>query len=100
MVGLKERLKHSLEAYAGEGLNSIAYLMSNEADNAFAVVAIASIRGKPEVSTGIVARIDSNVVIIERDMNDKPLVDALVQNGVPREQIILAYAGEKVASSS
>jgi hypothetical protein len=35
-------------------------------------------------------------IIIERDINNKPLVDALVQNGIPREQIILAYAGEPV----
>ncbi|MDX2140626.1 MAG: element excision factor XisI family protein [Chloroflexota bacterium] len=37
---------------------------------------------------------DHDSVVIERDMNDKPLVDALVQAGVPREKIILAYAGE------
>jgi hypothetical protein len=34
------------------------------------------------------------VVIVEVDNTDKPLVDALVQQGIPREQIVLAYAGE------
>jgi hypothetical protein len=34
------------------------------------------------------------VVIVEVDNTDKPLVDALVQQGIPREQIVLVYAGE------
>ena len=35
-------------------------------------------------------------IVIERDVNDKPLVDALLQAGIPRKQIVLAYAGEPV----
>jgi hypothetical protein len=35
-------------------------------------------------------------VVIERDQNDKLVVDALLQAGVPRSQIVLAYAGEHV----
>jgi len=42
----------------------------------------------------LIVRIIRNDVIIERDDNDPPLVDALRQAGVPRSQIILAYAGE------
>jgi len=33
-------------------------------------------------------------IIIERDMNDKPLVEALLQAHIPRQHIVLAYAGE------
>lgn len=33
------------------------------------------------------------------DMNNQPPVDALVQAGLPRERIILAYAGEPVPES-
>lgn len=29
-------------------------------------------------------------------MHNKPLVEALVQAGIPREKIVLAYAGEPV----
>jgi hypothetical protein len=39
-------------------------------------------------------------VIIEVDRNDKPLVDVLLQTGVNRENIVLAYAGEAVAALS
>ncbi len=97
MDNLKDILKQTLLGYAGEGLNSYAYLMSNAEETAFAVIATASVRGKPFVNTGVLARIESDLIIIERDMNDKLVVDALIQNGASREKIILAYAGETLA---
>jgi len=48
----------------------------------------------------LVARVAGDRIIVERDVNDKPLVDALVQAGVPRRSIVLAYAGESVTDSS
>lgn len=58
------------------------------------VVFVGEIRGKPFTDVSILARIVGQRVIIERDVTNKPLVDALMQAGVPREQIVLAYAGE------
>ena len=100
MEELKTILKKTLQDYAGEGLNSYTHLMSNAEDTAFAVIASASIRGKPIVNTGILAQIEGDTIIIERDMNDKQVVDALVQNGVPREKIVLAYIGETLVPSN
>ncbi len=57
-------------------------------------------RDKQPVDTGLVARVAGDRIIVERDVNDKPLVDALVQAGVPRRSIVLAYAGESVTDSS
>lgn len=99
MDDLKITLQEILMGYAGEGLNSYAYLMSNADDTAFAVIASASVRGNPVVNTGILARVENDMIIIERDMNDKQVVDALVQNGVPRDKIILAYLGETLATA-
>jgi len=42
------------------------------------------------------ARGENDKVVIEEDLTDKPLVDALIQAGIPREQIVLAYAGDKL----
>jgi hypothetical protein len=36
-----------------------------------------------------------DTVIIEHDTTDRPLWKELVRAGIPREQIILAYAGEE-----
>ena len=100
MDDLRITLQETLMDYAGEGLNSYAYLMSNADDTAFAVIASASVHGNPVVNTGILARVENDMIIIERDMNDKQVVDALIQNGIPRDKIILAYAGETVVPSN
>jgi hypothetical protein len=34
-------------------------------------------------------------IIIDEDTTDRPLVDALISAGVPREKIVLLYAGEE-----
>jgi XisI protein len=52
--------------------------------------------GKRYADAGLIVRVVGHQIIIERDMNDKPLVDALTHAGIPRTQIILAYAGEPV----
>jgi len=64
------------------------------------VVSVGQVRDRRVVDTGLVARIKNNHIIIEYDVNDKPLVDALIQAGVPRKQIVLAYAGENVEEAA
>ena len=53
---------------------------------------------KPEpnpVRTVMLAEVIGDYVIIQTDRTDKPLVDALMVNGgIPRDKIVLAYAGE------
>jgi hypothetical protein len=41
----------------------------------------------------LMARIEGDLIIIEEDRTDKPLVEALMQRGIPCQQLILAYAG-------
>jgi hypothetical protein len=45
------------------------------------------------------ARVVGNKVIIEEDTTDRPLVEALIRCGIPREHIILVYAGETLAEA-
>lgn len=50
---------------------------------------------KPDIV--VMARVIGDKVIIDQDITDKPLYEALMANaGIPREQIILAYAGEAI----
>jgi hypothetical protein len=44
----------------------------------------------------VMAHIENDKVIIDEDITDRPLYEALEEAGIPREQIILAYAGEKL----
>jgi hypothetical protein len=93
---LRAILVNTMNGYAGEGFNGFSYLTSNDNQEIFTVISIAQVHGKRFADTGLIVRFHNNKIIIERDVNDKILADALIQAGVPREQIILAYAGETV----
>jgi sulfur carrier protein ThiS len=41
-------------------------------------------------------RIAGDKIVIEEDMIDTKVLDTLLQAGIPREKIILAYNGEPV----
>ncbi|HLA42505.1 MAG TPA: element excision factor XisI family protein, partial [Aggregatilineales bacterium] len=43
----------------------------------------------------LIARILNEHVIIDVDITDRPLFEELMRCGIPREQIVLAYAGEQ-----
>lgn len=44
----------------------------------------------------LLVRVIDEKVFIQQDINDRPLYKELMRSGIPREQIILAYAGEKL----
>ena len=100
MAELKRILREVMQEYAGEALNGHLYLTSNDDEGVFTITSIANVRGERVVETGIVARIDYETILIERDISNKPLVDALLQVGIPRERIVLVYAGETVKATS
>ena len=94
MDRLIDTLRKVLEGYTGEALNGYSYLTESKDGNAFTIVSIGYLPDKRVVDAGLIVRLLENRIIIERDLNDKPLVDALLQANVPRRQIVLAYAGE------
>ena len=96
MDNLKDVLIREVSAYAKKGFNATSYLATTADLNHLVVTAIGKSHGKRVVSTVLVVELTGDTIIIDEDMNNKPLVDALVQAGVPREKIILAYAGEPV----
>ena len=93
---LKQALLEDLEGYAGEGLNDVAYLTANEAEQIYTIVDFATVRGKRLVGTVLVALLVDDRVVIELDRHDKLLVDALRARGVPEAQIVLAYRGDAI----
>ena len=93
---LKDTLIRVLKGYAGKAWNGYSYLTSSEDYQVFTVVSIAQVRDKHIVDADLIVRLLDTRIIIERDVNDKILADALMQAGIPREQIVLAYAGETV----
>jgi hypothetical protein len=87
-------LRTALEGYTGEGANGTSPLTVNSDKSIYTVVTVGMWDEKPFTLVDIVARIVANHIVIDCDLNSDPLVDALMQAGVPRDHIILAYAGE------
>jgi hypothetical protein len=100
MDTLRDTLRRVVMGYAGKALNGHSYLTVSSDEQIFTVVALGTIQGKRFANTGLIVQLVGDIIVIERDVNDKPLVDALVQAGVPREKVILAYAGEPVPETA
>ena len=94
MDQLKDVLKQVLESYTGEGLNGYSYLTSSADEHIFTSVSVGHIDGKEFAFVDLIVRLVGNHIIIDQDANSDPLFEALMQAGIPRKAIILAYAGE------
>lgn len=94
MENLRDVVLDTMQGYTGRGLNAHSYFTSDELNQFYTVITVAKSKDKRINHISLLVRLQGDVVIIEEDINNKPLVDALVQNGILREQIILAYAGE------
>jgi hypothetical protein len=92
-------LIRELAKYSGKAINGYSYLDSNSEQTHFVITSIGNIRNRRVVNTAIIVQLVNDTIIIDRDIFDKPLADALIQAGVPRNKIILAYAGELVPES-
>lgn len=88
-------LRDEMNNYAGEGLNSHTYLTENLLQSVFTSTTISKDDNNANPFVDLFVRIIADT-IIEEDRNSKPLVETPLQAGIPRENIILAYAGEKV----
>jgi len=93
---IQEIVRREVAAYAKPPVHGDSFLSISEDGQSFSVIDIYVEAGERCVDAGLVVRLFDQLVVIERDMNDKPLVDVLMQAGIPRSQIILAYAGESV----
>jgi hypothetical protein len=97
MDALKKIVRQVLESYAGPAANGYLYLTISPDETTYAVTGVGKIGNQSFVNTGILLRLVADQVIIERDQTDKAVVDALLEAGVLRNQIMLAYAGETIA---
>ncbi len=89
-----------MEGYAGRALNGYSYVLTSADESVFAVVSVGRVQDRQIVDTGLVARLAGGHIVVERDINDKPLVDALTGAGIPRDRVVLAYEGESVTEAA
>ncbi len=98
MDNLKDILREEVAGYAGSGrgANIRLFAILDDERQTYAVNAVRHPEKNRPAGVVVLARIADDKIIIEEDRTDRPLADALIQRGVPRDQIILAYAGEPI----
>jgi len=96
MADLAAILKKAVSWYAAGGANVKTFAVSNEEQQVYAVLVVDSPIRKQEAGIVVLARLVNDKIIIEEDTTDRPLVNALIEAGIPREQIVLAYAGDSI----
>jgi hypothetical protein len=94
MDNLAEIVKTAVFWYAGGSEDTITFKMVDAEKEAWGVVIADVPTHTLPTALMVMARIVGEWVVVEADNTDRPLVDKLVAAGVPRERIILAYAGE------
>lgn len=95
---LKQTLREEVQKYAagGRGANILLFAILDDEQSIYAVNAVDYPKRQDVAGVVILARLVGNIVVIEEDMTDKKLVEALMQRGILRDQIVLAYDGEAI----
>lgn len=85
------------EYVKGHDWRGRSYFLENTQESIYAVVfAPASNHPEaPKLDFVVFSRIVGDKVVVDEDITDRPLYKELMRAGIPREQIILAYAGEQ-----
>lgn len=99
MDTLNQIVKVAVFEYAGGGFNLKTFPVMTEDGQAFAVLIADTPVRKRDADILVFARIENDLVIIEADSTDYPLLDVLLDKGVEREKIICAYAAEALPST-
>jgi hypothetical protein len=97
MDTLTKTVYDAVMGYARKGLNSQSYFTHDDDNTIFSVVTVTT---NNTSFVSLLVRISNSMVIVEQDRNNKTLVDALLQAGIPRESIILAYKGEPTPAAA
>lgn len=88
MASLTDTVKEVVFSYAAGGLKLRTYPLSNEDHHIYAVNVIDWPVQEQPAGVVVQARVEGDQVFIEEDTTDRPLVDALVRAGIPREKIV------------
>ncbi|MDX1992812.1 MAG: element excision factor XisI family protein [bacterium] len=102
MEKLNEVVREEVRKYAGSGrgANIILFPVLDDERQIYAVMAIDYPAREESAGVVVLARLVDEKVVIEEDATNKKLVDALLQRGIRRERIILAYAGEPIPDAA
>ncbi len=88
-------IQQIVEDYArGKTYGAVTYPVADPARQTYTVVYVPDYPRKFKSGVAVMARVVGDMVVIDEDITDRPLWEALVRGGIPREKIVLTYAGE------
>ncbi len=87
-----------VDLYAGNTHQATLHAILDNENQKYAVAVVPENSQERPAWISVMARVVGDYVVIDEDTSlDKPLVEALMVNGgIPREKIILAYKGEQI----
>lgn len=100
MAQLVEIVRQELERYVDPSSNFKSCTVFDDNRRTYAAVSVLDATTPFEVGRIAIVRLEDDWVVIEADNMKRPLVDALTQAGIPREKIVLAYAGENIPATT
>ena len=90
-------VQREVEDYARGGTSkAVTYPISDVSRQTYSVIVVPDHPRRYKSMVVVAARVLDDKVIIDEDITDRPLWEELVRAGIPREQIVLAYTGEKL----
>lgn len=98
MDSLRRIVRTEVKKYAGNGVgvNIRLFPILDDERAIYAVNAVDHPHRIDDAGVVILARVVKDIVVIEEDLTDKKLVDALTSAGIKRDQICLAYNGDSL----
>jgi transposase-like protein len=98
-INLAEITRQEVQAYVGNTHDAQMVAVLDDPNQIYTVVIVPKNAEERPAWVAVMARVVGDTIVIDEDTSiDKPLVDALMVNGsIPRDRIVLAYKGEKLA---
>jgi hypothetical protein len=95
-------VREEVAKYAGNGrgANIILFPILDDEHKTYTVNAVDYPTRENIAGVVVLARVVGEQVVIEEDTTDKKLIDALLQRGIPRSQIVLAYNNEPIPDAA
>ena len=94
IIELTEVVQREVKDYAHPAYKAQIYYTQDDKHLIYAVIVVPDLPRPFPARIVVMARIVGDKVVIDEDTTDRPLYEALMRSGIPREQIVLAYAGE------
>jgi hypothetical protein len=92
---LAQTVRNVVQDYSGLSIGSTTYAVNDDEQQMYTVVIVPDHPRRFKARVMVMARVVDDKVIIDEDTTDRPLVSELLQAGIRREKIVLAYLPEE-----